>query len=81
MVYTKCPQELPNDLRVRTLGNMKKISKLDRIIVWCSVLLPKLKFCQYYQKILEKWKLNFSGTVLFDRKTTLCLKYFGQDCL
>ena len=42
--------ELPNDLRLkdlRKLGNIKKISKLHRIIAWCSVLLPKLKFCQY----------------------------------
>ena len=75
------PHKLLKELRLRTWGNLKKISKLDRIIAWCSALLSKLKFCQYYQKILEKWKLNFSGTVLFDRKTTLCLKYFGQDCL
>ena len=40
-------QDLPNDLRFRTLGNLKKISKLHRIIAWCSVLLSKLKFCQY----------------------------------
>ena len=74
------PHKLLKKFRLRTLGNLRKISKLDRIIAWCSVLLSKLKFCQYYQKILEKWKLNFSGRVLFDRKTTLCLKYFGQDC-
>ena len=43
----KLPQELPNDLRLRKLGNIKKISKFHRIIAWCSVLLPKLKFCQY----------------------------------
>ena len=39
--------DLPNDLRFRRLGNIKKISKLHRIIAWCSVLLSKLKFCQY----------------------------------
>ena len=39
------PHELPNDLR--KLGNIKKISKLNRIIAWYPVLLPKLKFCQY----------------------------------
>ena len=49
-------------------------------MAWCSVLLPKLRFCQYQQKILEKQKLNFSRRVLFHRKTTVCLKYFGQDC-
>ena len=75
------PHELPNDLRLRTLGNIKKISKLHRIIAWCPVLLPKLKFCQYQQKVLEKQKLNFSRRVLFHIKTTVCLKYLGQDCL
>ena len=75
------PHEMPNNLRLRKLGNIKKISKLHRIIAWCSVLLPKLKFCQYQQKILEKQKLNFSCRVLFHRKTTVCLKYFGKDCL
>ena len=74
------PHELPNDLRLRKLGNIKKISKLYRTIAWRSVLLPKLKFCQYQQKILEKQKLNFSHRVLFHRKTTVCLRYFGQDC-
>ena len=38
---------LPNDLRFRTFGKIKKISKLHRIMAWCSVLLSKLKFCQY----------------------------------
>ena len=73
--------ELLNHLRLSTRGNLKKISKLHRIIAWCSILLSKLKFCQYQQNILENQTLNFSGRVLFDRKTTLCLKYFGQDCL
>ena len=44
------PHELPNDLRLkdlRKLGNIQKISKFHRIIAWCSVLLPKLKFCEY----------------------------------
>ena len=39
--------DLPNDLRSRMLGKIKKISKLHRIIAWCSVLLSKLKFSQY----------------------------------
>ena len=36
--------ELPNDLRLndlRKLGNVRKISKLHRIITYCPVLLPK----------------------------------------
>ena len=40
----KLPHELPNDLRLRKLGNVKKTSKLHRIVAWCSALLPKLKF-------------------------------------
>ena len=32
---------------LRKLGNIKKISKVHRIIAWCSDLLPKLKFCKY----------------------------------
>ena len=57
------------------------ISKLHRIIAWYSVLLLKLKFCQYQPKILEKQKSNFSHRLLFHRKTTVCLKYFAQDSL
>ena len=41
------PHELPNDLKLRILGNIKKITKRHRIIAWSSALLPKLKFCQY----------------------------------
>ena len=77
----KFSHELPNHLGLRTLGNIKKISKFNRIIAQCSVLLPKLKLCQYQQKIFENQKFNFSRRVLFDRKTTVCLKYFGQGCL
>ena len=40
------PHELPNDLRLRKLGNIKKISKLHRIIARRSVFLLKLNFCQ-----------------------------------
>ena len=40
-------QDWPKDLRFRILGNIKKISKLHRIIAWWSVLLSTLKFCQY----------------------------------
>ena len=39
------PQELSNDLRFRKLGNIRKLSKLHRMIVECLVSLPKWKFC------------------------------------
>ena len=42
LVYDKMPQELPYDLRLRKLGNVRKISKLDRIIVQCLVS-PEMK--------------------------------------
>ena len=77
----KLPHELPTqNLELRKLVNIKKISKPHRIIARRSVSLPKLKFCQYQQRTLEKQKLNFSRRVLFHSKTTACLKYLGQDC-
>ena len=41
------PHELPNDLRLRNLGNseISRRSQNFRIIAWCSVLLTNLKFC------------------------------------
>ena len=35
------PLELSNDLRLRKLGNNRKVSKLHRIIAYCPVPLPK----------------------------------------
>ena len=37
----KLPQELPNDLTLRELGNIRKVSKLHRMTAQCPVLLPK----------------------------------------
>ena len=39
----KLPHELPNE--IRKLGNIRKVLKLHRIIVHCSVFQPKWKFC------------------------------------
>ena len=39
----KLPYELPNE--IRKLGNIRKVLKLHRIIVHCSVFQPKWKFC------------------------------------
>ena len=40
------PHELPNDLRnLRKLGNIRKLSKLHRMIAQYPVPLPKWKFC------------------------------------
>ena len=35
------PHELPDDLRLRKLGNIRKTSKFRRIIAYCPVFLPK----------------------------------------
>ena len=40
---------------------------------------PKIKICQYQQKIHEKQKQNVSRRALFHTKTRVYLKYFGQD--
>ena len=75
--------QLPKNLKLRTLGS-QEISRRCQNLMSCSLVLnlaPKLKFCQYQQKILEKRKLNFSRRVLFHRKAAVRPKYFGQDCL
>ena len=41
----KLPHEFPNNLR--KLRNIRKVSKLHRMIAQCPVPLPKSKFCQY----------------------------------
>ena len=38
---------------LRKLGKIKKITKLHRIIAWCSVLLTKLKFVDTSKKLLK----------------------------
>ena len=57
------PHELPNDLRPsildpRKFGNIRKISKLERIIAQRSFLPLKWKCYQHYEKSFEKQKLN-----------------------
>ena len=67
-----------NTQDLRKLGNIK-ISKIHRIVARRPIPLPKLKFCQHQQKILKKQKLNSSRRLAFRRKTTVCLRYPGQD--
>ena len=75
---SELPHEFPNDLRLRKLGKIRKVPKLNRMIPWCPV--PPPKFCQYQRKTLEKHKLNFSRSALFFMKTRVSLKYFVNDC-
>ena len=41
------PYELPNDLRLRKLENIRKLSKPHRMIAQCPAPPPKWKLCQY----------------------------------
>ena len=41
----KLPQELLNDLRLRNLGNIRKLTILHRMIAQCPVPPPLWKFC------------------------------------
>ena len=80
-VIYKFPQELPNTLKLRILGNIKKTFKFHKMIAYCPVFRPKWKFCYYLQKTLEKQKLNFFCSILFHMKTRISLRYFVNDCL
>ena len=57
-VASRAIKRLPTQ-DLRKLGNIRKLSKLHRIIAQCSVLLPKLKFCRYLYNSHENQKLNF----------------------
>ena len=71
------PQELPNNLKRRILGNYT----LHRIAAQSLVLPLKLKFVSNAKKFTGKQKLNFSRGALFQMKIRVCLKYFLKDCL
>ena len=75
------PVVLLNDLRLRKLENIRKVSKLQRMIAQCPILLAKENFCQYQQKRLEKQQLNFSRSVLYFMKTRFTLKYIVTHSL
>ena len=61
-------------------GNIRKVSKLHRMVAQCLVLRPKLKFCQYQQKVFQKQKLNLSLSALCHMKIRVTIKYFVNDC-
>ena len=65
---------------LRKTRNIRKISKLHRMIVWCPVILPKWKFRWCWQKTFDK-QTNFFRSALFHMKTRVSLKYFVNDCL
>ena len=62
------------------LENIKKISKLHRIIALALSPTPEMKILPALAKISLKKKLSFSRSALFHMKTTVRLKYFVNDC-
>ena len=56
-----------------------KVLKLQRIIAQCPVLPPKQKFCQYYQKALERQKLIPPSKMPPRMKTRASLIYPVND--
>ena len=70
------PHQLPNDLKLRILGNQEISSKSQNVL--------ELKLCaqsssQNDNFPSEKQKLNFSISALFHMKTRVCPKYFVRD--
>ena len=77
------PHELMNDLTLRTLGN-KEVSRRSQNFMNRRLrlnLAPKIKILSILAKNSSKIKLNFPRSVLFHRKTTVCLRHLGQDSL
>ena len=73
--------ELPNDIRLRILGNQERLIRSQILLE----LQPSARsfsqnenFVQYKQKTVQKLKLNFYRSVLFHTNTNVCLIYFGQ---
>ena len=77
------PHEFPNDLGLSNLEIRKYKENLKTSLNYSLVpsVNTKMKFCQYYQKTAEKWKLNFSRSALFHKNSRVCLKYLVHDCL
>ena len=77
------PHEFPNNLGLSNLEIRKYKENLKTSLNYSLVpsVNTKMKFCQYYQKTAEKWKLNFSRSALFHKKSRVCLKYLVHGCL
>ena len=73
----KLPHELPNDLRLKKLGHIRKVSKFHGMIAQYPIY-----FANTSKKILEKQKIkHFSQrSALFHMKTRVNLRYFDIDC-
>ena len=80
--HQKLPHELPNDFRLRTLEKIRKYQDLKTLQNYGLVLsvAPKIKILSILAK--NSWKIEIELFPLgaISQKTTVCLKYFGQDC-
>ena len=77
------PHELPNDLRfIRRLRNIRKVSKLHRMIAQPPVPLAKMIALPILAEnsCKKKQKLNFSRCSLLHMKTRVSLKYPASYC-
>ena len=78
------PHDLPNDFRLRILGNFEKSGKSSNSIE----LQPSAQsssqnefFVNISKQLLKKRKLRFSCSARFHIKTRVCLKLFVNGCL
>ena len=74
--------ELPNDFRLRILGNWKISIKSQNFTGLQPSTQPFMQNeLSMLPKTTEKQTFNFSRSVLFYMKTRVCLKYFVHHCL
>ena len=72
------PHQLPNDLTLRKLGNIREVPKPHRIIAQRPD--PLTNFVNASKKTLENRKLNLSHRALLHMKLKLTLKCFMTGC-
>ena len=74
------PQELPNDLRLRILGNWEISGKSQNFIE----LLPSAQSSSRNESFVSTSKNSLKNRkltlLLFHTKTRVCLEYFVNDC-
>ena len=82
--YSKLDKELPyelsNDLRLRKLGSIQKISNLGGHIAQCLASLQELRTFQQQLKNTQKQIPNFSSPLQFYWIIPFCSKYFVREC-
>ena len=82
ITYEHDTYELPNDLKLRTLGNEEISEKCLNFIEWCPSSQSSYQnkiFVNTSKKLLKN--RNFSRSATFYVKTRVSLNYFVIDCL